>query len=179
MKEQASRSRCAMRHVGCWPKRSVAMIEGLAIEAIAGAQQSAAIQGPGSGGPQTIDLPTEALQQPSGAHAVDFARAIAGAPSQEVQAAPPASADGWVDRIAHQADALASHLKMPPTDGQSPEAASAAAADAPHAAGFDKDTMAAAVSQMERAYMFAIETTMASRGSTESTKIFNTLLKGQ
>lgn len=36
-----------------------------------------------------------------------------------------------------------------------------------------------AVSQLQGVYTFAIETTLASRGSTESTKIFNTLLKGQ
>ena len=39
--------------------------------------------------------------------------------------------------------------------------------------------MNGAVAAMEHAYFFAIETSIASRGSTEMTKIFNTLLKGQ
>lgn len=50
---------------------------------------------------------------------------------------------------------------------------------APQATGLDRAGMDGAIAQIERAYMFAIETTMVSRGSTESTKIFNTLLKGQ
>ena len=61
----------------------------------------------------------------------------------------------------------------------SPAAAAPPDGAGPGGAASSRDAMAAAVSQMERAYMFAIETTMASRGSTESTKIFNTLLKGQ
>ena len=40
-------------------------------------------------------------------------------------------------------------------------------------------SMADAVAGMQGAYAFAIETTLASRGSTELTKVFNTLLKGQ
>jgi len=40
-------------------------------------------------------------------------------------------------------------------------------------------SMADAVASMQGAYVFAIETTLASRGSTELTKVFNTLLKGQ
>lgn len=35
------------------------------------------------------------------------------------------------------------------------------------------------VAQIQATYTFAIETTLVSKGSTETTKIFNTLLKGQ
>lgn len=40
-------------------------------------------------------------------------------------------------------------------------------------------SMQDAVRAMEGAYVFAIQATLASRGSTELTKVFNTLLKGQ
>ncbi|MGI4793817.1 MAG: hypothetical protein ACRYG8_06980 [Janthinobacterium lividum] len=39
--------------------------------------------------------------------------------------------------------------------------------------------MAEAVSGLQGAYVFAIQATLVSRGSTEGTKILNTLLKGQ
>ena len=54
--------------------------------------------------------------------------------------------------------------------------ASPSAADAPSSL---TKSMADAVAGMQGAYTFAIETTLASRGSTELTKVFNTLLKGQ
>lgn len=57
------------------------------------------------------------------------------------------------------------------------KAAAAPAAGSPVAT--PAQVMEQAVSGMQDAYVFAIQTTMASRGSTETTKIFNTLLKGQ
>ena len=106
----------------------------------------------------------------------------------------PPSSDSLTNRLAHQADALSRYVgglqdqlghAIPSANGS----ASADAAAEPRVIGPDgahkggvtdgAADMRGAVSQMERAYVFAIETTMASRGSTESTKIFNTLLKGQ
>jgi len=154
-------------------KRSLTMIEAVAVPPIA-AQGPAATGVPGSTGAPQVDLPAEPLQRPSAAQADEFARASGTAELHDVQATPPSSDGGLAGRIARQADALASQLKMPAAAGQP------ATADVQHEGGLSsKDTMNAAVSQMERAYMFAIETTMASRGSTETTKIFNTLLKGQ
>nr|WP_298797137.1 hypothetical protein [uncultured Acetobacter sp.] len=43
----------------------------------------------------------------------------------------------------------------------------------------DPANAAQLVSQIQATYTFAIETTLVSKGSTETTKIFNTLLKGQ
>jgi hypothetical protein len=76
-------------------------------------------------------------------------------------------------KIATQVDFLAKHLDAP----QLPD--KTAGDLGPHNGTSAKEEMSAAISQMEHAYMFAIETTLTSRGSTESTKIFNTLLKGQ
>ncbi|WP_131115249.1 hypothetical protein [Lichenihabitans psoromatis] len=152
------------------------------IEAIAAVQQLAAAKDPVPAGVQSVDVSSQAVQRPNATEAADFAEA-AGRTAHEVPAAAPSSTDSLATRLAHQADAMASRLKIPEGFGQAakttqPEAP-VAANDSMHTPGFDKENMTAAVSQMERAYMFAIETTMASRGSTESTKIFNTLLKGQ
>lgn len=65
---------------------------------------------------------------------------------------------------------------------QKAHAAVAAPAASPSAADASSPltkSMADAVAGMQGAYAFAIETTLASRGSTELTKVFNTLLKGQ
>ncbi|KXV69386.1 hypothetical protein AD951_06880 [Acetobacter malorum] len=43
----------------------------------------------------------------------------------------------------------------------------------------DPANAAQLVAQIQATYTFAIETTLVSKGSTETTKIFNTLLKGQ
>ncbi|MCP1203060.1 hypothetical protein [Acetobacter oryzoeni] len=43
----------------------------------------------------------------------------------------------------------------------------------------DPANAAELVAQIQATYTFAIETTLVSKGSTETTKIFNTLLKGQ
>lgn len=47
------------------------------------------------------------------------------------------------------------------------------------AAAADPANAAQLVAQIQATYTFAIETTLVSKGSTETTKIFNTLLKGQ
>lgn len=67
---------------------------------------------------------------------------------------------------------------------QKAHAASAAPAMPPASPATDASlpltrAMEDAVAGMQGAYVFAIETTLASRGSTELTKVFNTLLKGQ
>jgi hypothetical protein len=79
-------------------------------------------------------------------------------------------------RLADQADDLSAHLAALNPMSPSHDVPNSKAGPASTAA---KDQMDQAVAHMERAYMLAIETTMISRGSTEATKIFNTLLKGQ
>jgi hypothetical protein len=148
------------------------------VEAITGLQQIAVAQDPGSPASQDVSLLDGPLQQPSGIQAAEFDRATAVAPVREVNAAPAPSAPGLSGGVAHQMDMLASHLKV--LDAAHGPSESTSFAKRPHTSETNgKEAMAEAVSRMERAYMFAIETTMASRGSTETTKIFNTLLKGQ
>ena len=124
---------------------------------------------------QSVDLPTAPLQQPTAAQAQDFAQAIAAAPI-DVQPARSATDSNLMQHIAQQADAFTKHFKLPAETSAIPVSGHG---DAAAMAGQPQDFASAAVKQMEHAYMVAIETTMASRGSTESTKIFNTLLKGQ
>jgi hypothetical protein len=148
------------------------------VEAITGLQQIAVAQDPGSPASQDVSLLDGPLQQPSGIQAAEFDRATAVAPVREVNAAPAPSAPGLSGGVAHQMDMLASHLRG--LDAAHEPSESTSFAKRPHTSETNgKEAMAEAVSRMERAYMFAIETTMASRGSTETTKIFNTLLKGQ
>ena len=148
------------------------------IEAITGPQQIAVAQDPSAPATQDVALPDGPLQQPSGIQAAEFGRATAAAPVHEVNAAAAPSTPGWTGGVAHQMDMLASHLKV--LDAAHEPSDSTSLAKRPHTSETNrKEAMAEAVAQMERAYMFAIETTMASRGSTETTKIFNTLLKGQ
>jgi hypothetical protein len=144
------------------------------VEAIAGLQHVGAAQDLRS--PEQVELAVASLQQPSPAQASDFAHAAATVPVHEVSAAPAAAPSGWTGGVASQIDSLASHLKVLDASHKSVDLAS----DSSHSPELNsKDVMSDAVSQMERAYMLAIEATMASRGSTEATKIFNTLLKGQ
>lgn len=153
------------------------MVEGLAVEAVAAQRQAFAGGSPDLMNLQQVSLPTEPLQRPSDQQAADFAGAIEGARPSEVEAGLPPSRDGLSDRISRQAEAMVSRLRLP--DGSKEPSGSTMGAPTPHTASLDPAMMNDAVARMERAYMFAIETTMASRGSTESTKIFNTLLKGQ
>jgi hypothetical protein len=148
------------------------------IDAIAALQQIPAANVQDTPKFDKIDYAAEPLHQPSAAQATDFARAASVPLVSEMQAAPPPSADGLSHQIGRQMDALIAHLKGPES-AKGSDAAATLEGGTKKEVGLDKDRMAAAVSQMERAYMFAIETTMASRGSTESIKIFNTLLKGQ
>lgn len=125
------------------------------------------------------------------------------APSRySVDAAAPAGEADIAKRISEQANSLAEHLKsMDPRAGTSapksaadshrmaPTRADPAVTDGdktapkdkdkPHITDADRAAVDANIAQMEHAYVFAIEATLASRGSTEATKIFNTLLKGQ
>ena len=134
---------------------------------------------------QIVDLASRPAAPASAQDAAAFSRAVqasepsAGATASiEAQAALPPSADSLSSRLAKQADALSRQLSsMQAGLNPTPQATPAAGGPAPTA--FDKAETDGAVAQMEHAYMFAIETTLASRGSTESTKIFNTLLKGQ
>lgn len=150
------------------------MVEALAVEAVGAHQPQAAASKPALDAGRSVDLMATPPAPPSAAQASDFARATLDATVREVPASLPPVSGSWAGRILHQVETLAGHLAMP---GE-PAAAMPGVAG-PGDAVSNRDAMSAAVSQMERAYMFAIETTMASRGSTESTKIFNTLLKGQ
>ena len=133
---------------------------------------------------RTLDLPSAPPQPPTAAQSGDFARAAA-ASIPDVPAALPSTQEGLGGRIERQANALAVHLntlthtKQAPDSAPTPGAEPRQKAVADHKEGMDKEKIDLAVSQMERAYIFAIETSLASRGSTETTKIFNTLLKGQ
>lgn len=100
------------------------------------------------------------------AHAVSF--------TQEVRAVQPSSAQALGRDMADRLQGLSDRLRGWSTPaGVSPaDKAGSPAQISPLQAGD-------AVSQLQAVYTFAIETTLASRGSTETTKIFNTLLKGQ
>lgn len=150
------------------------MSGGLAIERVAALPQGAARDGALQGHAQ-VELMTQPAPQPSAAAAVDFAQAARAAPPADLVALPPARAEPRGGPLVHRLENAMAQLKMPEvgSGGRVPEASGQPET------GFDREATNAAVAQMERAYMFAIETTMASRGSTESTKIFNTLLKGQ
>jgi hypothetical protein len=146
------------------------------VEAVAGLQNVSAAQDLQSLPTQQVELSDAPLQQPSHAQAADFVRAAATLPIHEVNAVPAQAPSGWTGGVANQIDSLASHLKVLDAHHTSVDPSSGSSRS-PELNG--KDVMADAVAQMERAYMLAIEATMASRGSTEATKIFNTLLKGQ
>ena len=115
---------------------------------------------------------------PSGVDQVAFERAAAAV--QEVQAAPAADAATLGSQIASGVEALSQRL----AGWQKTHAAAAsplAATPGPSGGGAPSLTKAMedAVAGMQGAYVFAIEATLASHGSTEMSKVFNTLLKGQ
>lgn len=152
------------------------MTGGLAIESVAAVPPPATTTGGALQGHAQVELMAQAAPQPSAAAATDFADAArAGAAPAEVLALPPVRVEAWGGPLVHRLETAMAHMKMPEagTGGRTPEAGGSPRAT------LDTAAMDAAVAQMERAYMFAVETTMASRGSTETTKIFNTLLKGQ
>lgn len=147
-------------------------------------------------GIQVANLDTQAANRPSAQDAAAFAQAasVQATPdagqaqrivATELRATPPSATDNLGSRLAHQADALMHRFNSiqtqpapanAPAEGpaNAPPAMDSGSAPSPLEAG-----TAGAIGQMERAYLFAIEATMASHGSTESTKVFNTLLKGQ
>ena len=143
-----------------------------AIEAIQPAAGAAAAGG--------IGAPGSATAVPTAHEASAFADAVAQAePAGQVNASLPSSSatHGLAAELADKADAFAKHIG---SVGHGPDAAKAAT-EPPPAAGIAgmKAVLDQSLDSMHGAYMFAVETTMASRGSTETTKIFNTLLKGQ
>lgn len=115
----------------------------------------------------------------SGVDRAAFDQAV-GAPVHELQAAPVQDAATLGSHIASGVQNLAQRL----VGWQKAHAAPAASAASPSTQA-DKGTpsltkaMEDAVAGMQGAYAFAIEATLASHGSTELTKVFNTLLKGQ
>ena len=131
---------------------------------------------------QTIAAPD--LMQGSSAAAPGDAAAFASAvsqsaPTEHIAASAPASATGSLAaELARQANLFANHVQSASKglDVAKPgvEQPSAATGRAEMRTVIDHS-----VTSMHGAYMFAIETTLASKGSTEATKIFNTLLKGQ
>ena len=124
---------------------------------------------------QVADRP----QMPTSQDQADFARAAAQSRPVEVPSSVSPSSDGLGASLAHQVDQLAQHLASFTGEAGAAAAGANAAPAGKAVATLTPAETSGAVAQMEQAYMFAIETTMASRGSTESTKIFNTLLKGQ
>lgn len=129
----------------------------------------------GSIGPaSTIEVAQAGLHPSSPANAAAFAKSVDAVQQPlEMQAPAPAQGDSLAGHFADRAQALSLQFNAV----EKAQTAPPAAAD-----GGPIDiakSMDSAVSGMQSAYLFAIETAMASRGSTEMTKIFNTLLKGQ
>ena len=164
------------------------------VSAVQALESAPSVAGNNAPNIQVADLALQPPGQVSAQDAAAFSRAIqvqdqvpgVAAPT-DVQAALPPSADSLSSRLAKQADALSHRLSSmqaqlspaPDSTQTGPAADQGASAGNPALMDSHKAEIDGAVAQMEHAYMFAIETTMASHGSTESTKIFNTLLKGQ
>lgn len=142
--------------------------------------------------PQVADAP---LDRPTAAQAADFSRAAAdatahGAPAddipsvREVQAAHP-PAGHWTDSMARQMKGLESSLKFSDLPAGRADGTSRAAAprslepvnDSTKKNAPDDNTFEG-IAQLKQIYTFAINATMVSHSSTEATKVFNTLLKG-
>lgn len=115
-------------------------------------------------------------ERPSESQAAEFSDAVAIPAVREVDAAPVPPASGLAAGVVHRLEDATSQLDVFAAGRNS----SSAAAGGSHAnLDSSRQFISDAIAQTERAYIFAIETTMASRGSTEATKILNTLLKGQ
>lgn len=110
----------------------------------------------------------------AGAPAATAAPAHAASFTQEVRAVQPSSAQALGRDMADRLQGLSDRLR-----GWSTPAAANPAEKSGGASPSSALQAGDAVSQLQAVYTFAIETTLASRGSTETTKIFNTLLKGQ
>lgn len=127
--------------------------------------------------PSDVSVAGAAAPSASAADAASFARAASQVP--EVQASQPSAAQLLGQDLAHRLDGFSATLQgwqRPNAAGHAQPAASAAEG-ASHAG--PAGVMGDMVNQLQGVYAFAIQTTLASRGSTESTKVFNTLLKGQ
>jgi hypothetical protein len=179
----------------------------LAVEAVSGLGSPQHLESPQAAGSQNLEVASTSLDRPAAAQAADFARAAAvtphGAPAhdvsthdvssvREVQAAPPPAEGRWTDWIARQMKDLEPSLKLP--NAAAGHANGAAPAGASHGLGSGTDAakgdtikndafnrksfVEEGIAQMDQAYAFAIKATLASHGSSEATKIFNTLLKG-
>lgn len=116
------------------------------------------------------------MQTPTAQQANDFAHAIATSAQDQLSAPLPADATRLSASINDNVNAFVRHVQ---SVGQMPQIGEHAANSAPSGLSEVRQTVDESMSTMRSAYAFAIETTMASRGSTETTKIFNTLLKGQ
>ncbi len=141
------------------------------VEAVAGVQHVGAAQDLRSLPTQQVELSDAPLQQPSHAQASDFVRATETLPIREVNAAP-VQPRGWTDGI----ESLASHLQDLDA-GPKPVDSSSEHSQSPE--GGPKDVMADLLAQMDRTYMASIEAAMIGHGTSEVSKVFNTLLKGQ
>jgi hypothetical protein len=123
-------------------------------------------------------LPYGPSERPTESQAADFARAAAVPPVHEVSAAPPPSPSVPAMSVVHDLETAASHLQTFKVGGDRlgttvlPEHQLMHAESGP-------DWVDGAIAQLDGIYAFAIKTMMANRGSTEATKILNTLLKGQ
>lgn len=111
----------------------------------------------------------------SAADAASFAREAAHI--QQVQAPQPTAAQSLGEALAHRLESFSSSLQgvQRTAVGHARPVEGASHGTQPGLA----DAIGDAMGQLQGAYTFAIQTTLASRGSTESTKVFNTLLKGQ
>jgi hypothetical protein len=178
----------------------------LAVEAVSGLGSPQHLESSQAAGSQNLEVASTSLDRPAATQAADFARAAAAAPHgapahdvsahdvssvREVQAAPPPAEGRWTDWIARQMKDLESSLKLP--NAAAGHANGASPAGAPHGLGsgkeavksdtikndaFDRKGFEESIAQMDQTYAFAIKATLASHGSSEATKIFNTLLKG-
>ena len=119
-------------------------------------------------------MPTDfTLQVPSAGEAAEFTRASAAFTPEQMQAVPPSSDPGLGQTFAQDFNGFAQRVQA---------SQQAFGAERPSTAEHGlsvHETIENSIGGMQNAYAFAIETTMASRGSTETTKVFNTLLKGQ
>jgi hypothetical protein len=130
-----------------------------------------------------VEVTSEPPAQPSAVEAADFARAAASTRVIEVHAASASSVPSLVDGLSQQVDGLVARMKKLKDGPDSGHEKS----DRGHETGENIGkpgllagrTMDDAIENMGRAYVFAVEATMASHGATEATRTFNTLLKGQ
>lgn len=116
------------------------------------------------------------MQTPTAQQASDFAHAIATSAPDQLSAPLPAEATRLSTSISDNVNAFVRHVQ---SVGQLPQVGEHAPGSSSSGLSEVRQTVDESMSTMRSAYAFAIETTMASRGSTETTKIFNTLLKGQ